>query len=35
MAASTDGIWTGHDWQNTVAGLEDVNGELKGLTDAM
>ena len=35
MAVSENGIWTGHDWIDTVKGIQNSNGDLSGLNDSM
>ena len=32
QAASIDGIWTGHDWIDTVNSMQDTDGVLTALT---
>ena len=34
-AVSQDGIWTGHDWSDTVDEIKDVDGVLSALNDIM
>jgi len=35
LAISKDGLWTGHDWSSSVAGIKDVDGVTTGLNAAM
>ena len=36
MAASQDGLWTGHDWVDAVNGISDSDGILSAIaTDTM
>jgi hypothetical protein len=34
-SVSENGIWTGHDWQDTTNGVQDVNGVVSGLSADM
>ena len=34
-AIATNGLWTGHDWSDTVNGVDVRNGILEGLNDSM
>ena len=31
LAASQDGVWTGHDWTDSVDGIQNVDGDLVAL----
>ena len=35
VSVSHDGVWTGHDWSDTVNGIKDSDGDLSALNDLM